>query len=110
MEQKYPNLHSCQLNIAMAYAQALATEALAAFPAEAQSQMAIEEMGELMTAMARMGRGRSTSADVVDEAADVLVMALQMGLMHGGAAGLEQALSYKLDRLHDRLTRVRAPK
>lgn len=52
----------------------------------AQELMLVEETGELLTAVARLHRGRGTSADIVAESADVFIMALQMGLLHGGGA------------------------
>ncbi len=71
-----------------------------------QTKMAAEECGELIVALMQHDRGRVTSEQVVEEAADVIITAVQVGLIHDGAAGVEMltaALKKKLDRLQARL-------
>ena len=75
---------------------------------ESQEVMAVEEMGELLTAIARCNRGRIGKAAVVEEAADVIICALQVGLMFGAGDDwnpddLIEAIANKSARLSDRV-------
>lgn len=57
--------------------------ALRHYGAEHQKKKAIEEMGELITALAREQDGRATPEDVITEIADVQIMLYQLSLMYG---------------------------
>ncbi len=66
--------------------------------------MVMEESGELLDTFAKHMRGRATSEDVVDEAADqILVACLAVTLSDGHAEGLEDALLRKLERTGNRV-------
>lgn len=56
--------------------------AIQRFGAESQIRMVNEECGELVTAIARRGRGRSTPQDIAGECADVIMVAIQCGMLH----------------------------
>lgn len=68
-----------------------------------QVMMAVEECGELLTSLSQHSRGRVPSAAVVEEAADVIIMATQVGMMFGLEGELENAIISKLERLRGRL-------
>lgn len=70
---------------------------------ELQLKMAVEEMGELLTALSRYDRKRATSEDVTYEAADVLITVMQVGLIYGGTEGFARAIKEKVERLEARL-------
>lgn len=80
--------------------------AIAAHGRESQIGMLAEECGELLTAVNRRKRGRCTDADVLEEVADVVIVALQTGLLHGDAAQVEVAIEAKLVRLVSQLVRL----
>lgn len=73
--------------------------ALCAYGSESQVGMLAEECGELLTAVNRRARGRCNDVDVLEEVADVVIVALQMGLLHGDAEQVEAAIEAKLLRL-----------
>lgn len=50
---------------------------------EHQKKKAIEEMGELITAISREQDGRATPEQVITEIADVIVTAKQLALIYG---------------------------
>ena len=66
----------------------------------AQKEMAYEEIGELITALARDSRGRVTTEELITELADVTVMCEQMAFILGFDA-YEKELDRKLVRLRD---------
>ena len=76
--------------------------ALVTWGESAQEVHAVEELSELITALARTHRGRASDADVIDELADVLVVANQLALIYG-REDVEDRLEYKLQRLGVRL-------
>jgi NTP pyrophosphatase (non-canonical NTP hydrolase) len=87
-------------------------EAVIAFGVESQEIMAIEEMGELLTMLARGHRGRCSDKEIVDEAADVIITVLQIGLIFGsdedyGPNALIDSIAFKASRLRDRVRRSR---
>ena len=53
------------------------------FGAEHQKRKAIEEMGELITALSREKDGRATKGDIITEIADVCIMMRQLLLIYG---------------------------
>lgn len=89
---------------AIALADRVGAEAIERYGAEAQTRMLVEETGELLTAVARCARGRGARSDVVEECADVIIVALQVARMYsGGPDDLAQELARKADRLSQRL-------
>jgi len=71
---------------------------------EAQIKMAIEECGELIVKLAKLGRFKNGSNidDVIDEIADVSIMMAQLRIMFGDKA-VDERKRIKLDRLRVRL-------
>jgi NTP pyrophosphatase (non-canonical NTP hydrolase) len=67
----------------------------------AQKNMAYEEIGELLTALARDDRGRSTKEDLLTELADVTIMCEQMAFILG-FEDYEKEMDRKLIRLRDK--------
>lgn len=57
--------------------------AVAHYGKEHQKKKAIEEMGELITALSREQDGRSTVHDVITEIADVHLMIRQLEIIYG---------------------------
>lgn len=76
--------------------------ALEQYGEPAQYMMAYEEAGELVTALARYERGRNSPSDVLSEAADAYIMALQVGMMFGEEE-FEETVKSKIERLGGRL-------
>lgn len=62
-----------------------------------------EECGELISALAKFPRGRSSRQDIMTELADVSIMCEQLALMLGWEEFCQER-SKKLDRLRKRLT------
>ena len=56
-------------------------EAITRWGVGAQKEMAYEEIGELLTALARDSRGRTTTEELITELADVTVMCEQMAFI-----------------------------
>ena len=67
----------------------------------AQKEMAYEELGELITALAQDSRGRVTSEDIITELADVTIMCEQMAYVLG-YEDYEKEMENKLIRLRDK--------
>lgn len=67
-----------------------------------QIQIAIEELSELTTELARKQRGRENRAGIVEEIADVQLCLDQLKRMHGEDIVAEQERQ-KLARLQDRV-------
>lgn len=74
--------------------------ALHHYGAEHQKKKAIEEMGELITAMSREQDGRATPEEVITEIADVQIMVLQLAYIYGLDKVIEE-----IDRKERRLIR-----
>lgn len=83
---------------ALEQALAVAPKALESYGTYAQRTIALEEMGELITALAREERGRAGKAEVLEEIADVLITAIQLALIYGADETTAQIL-YKIKRL-----------
>lgn len=66
----------------------------------AQKNMAYEEIGELLTALARDDRGRVTTEELLTELADVTIMCEQMAYILG-FEDYEKEIERKLIRLRD---------
>lgn len=75
-------------------------KALRTWGEEAQVNMLDEELGELITAVARFKRGRATHQDVMTELADVFIMVEQIATMMS-YDDFEKELDRKLVRLRD---------
>lgn len=73
---------------------------------EAQICMGIEECNELSSELSRLYRGRTTDENVIEEIADVLIMAEQLSLVFGRDA-VEAEKERKIARLNDRLEAAR---
>lgn len=67
---------------------------------EHQKKKAIEEMGELITAISREQDGRATPEQVITEIADVQIMVRQLALIYG-----VDAVAKEVDRKQRRLLR-----
>lgn len=70
------------------------------YGAEHQKKKAIEEMGELITAISREQDGRATLEQVITEIADVQIMMRQLALIYG-----IDAVAKEIDRKQRRLLR-----
>ena len=70
------------------------------YGAEHQKKKAIEEMGELITAISREQDGRATTEQVITEIADVQIMMRQLTLIYG-----IDAVVNEIDRKQRRLLR-----
>ena len=75
-------------------------KALKTWGEEAQVNMLDEEVGELITAVARFKRGRATHQDVMTELADVFIMVEQIATMMSHD-DFEKEVDRKLIRLRD---------
>ena len=74
--------------------------AIAKWGVGAQKNMAYEEIGELLTALARDDRGRVTREELLTELADVTIMCEQMAYILG-FEDYEKEIDRKLIRLRD---------
>ena len=79
---------------------ALYDAAISKWGIEAQREMAYEELGELITALARRRRGRIDRSELITELADVTIMCEQLAYMLG-FENYEQELDRKLIRLKE---------
>ena len=70
------------------------------YGAEHQKKKAIEEMGELITAISREQDGRATQEQVITEIADVQIMMRQLAFIYG-----IDAVANEIDRKQRRLLR-----
>lgn len=70
------------------------------YGAEHQKKKAIEEMGELITAISREQDSRATTEQVITEIADVQIMMRQLALIYG-----IDAVAEEIDRKQRRLLR-----
>jgi NTP pyrophosphatase (non-canonical NTP hydrolase) len=73
-------------------------EAIRKWGVEAQREMIYEEVGELITAVARHRRGRTDRKGVITELADVTIMCEQLAYMLG-YEDYEKEIDEKLKRL-----------
>ena len=80
---------------------ALYDEAIMKWGVEAQREMVYEEVGELITAVARHRRGRADRKEVITELADVTIMCEQLAYMLG-YEDYEKEIDEKLVRLRDK--------
>lgn len=75
-------------------------EAIKKWGGEAQREMAYEELGELITAIARHRRGRTDRNGLITELADVTIMCEQLAYMLG-YEDYENEIDRKLIRLRE---------
>lgn len=68
------------------------------FGVEHQIDKALEEMGELITALSRRRLERSHKEDIAEEIADVLIVANQLRIIYGGEL-VDGLIDQKLSRL-----------
>lgn len=76
---------------------------------QAQVDMAFEECGELIAALAKDRRGRVTAEEIITELADVSIMVEQVAVMLGYQNFMEEKEN-KLERLRERLDKFEAKK
>ena len=69
---------------------------------EAQIRMAVEECGELLSALMKLYRSRVTEEDVIDEVADNILMNEQLAMIYGKDKVLAR-IKFKMDRVKTRL-------
>lgn len=69
---------------------------------QAQKLMVVEEIGELLSALAKETRGRSSKEDIITELADVSIMIEQMAVNYGWRDYCKEK-SRKLKRIRKRL-------
>lgn len=79
--------------------------AVAVWGVDAQLRQAQEELAELIAAINRFSRGRSSASSVIEEIADVEIMCFQLRLLFGGEA-IERAKHQKKLRLLERVERA----
>lgn len=78
------------------------SKAIAKWGVDAQTDMAIEEMGELIVAINHYRRGRVGIDAVQEEIADVIIAMNQMRMMYGSDA-VDAIIERKTNRLEKRL-------
>lgn len=71
---------------------------------QAQKFMVIEEVGEMLNALAKANRGRSTNEEIITELADVSIMVEQMAQLFGWNE-YHRERARKLNRLRERLNK-----
>jgi NTP pyrophosphatase (non-canonical NTP hydrolase) len=73
---------------------------------DAQRTMAMGEAAEFIDALAKHARNRATPAQVVDEAADaIIVAAVAVALAGGDSPALMERIAFKMDRTRDKMER-----
>lgn len=77
-------------------------KAIDVFGTKAQALKAIEELSELSVCLSRWLNGGVKAEDIIDEIADVKIMAYQLCLMWGTDA-VDKRIKFKLKRLSKRL-------
>lgn len=76
--------------------------AILAYGEYAQTRQAVEELGELIVAIAKYRRGSVDKGAVIDKIADVRIMAMQLTMIFGEET-VKERIVYKLNRLNERL-------
>lgn len=85
--------------------------AISTYGKEAQVDMAIEEMSELIKALLKYRRSKNTTgieygklrSNIIEEAADVLIMVVQILMMYDKDGECQSEVDYKVNRLYERL-------
>lgn len=78
--------------------------ALNTYGYNAQRLMLIEEIGELLNAIAKLSRARAKIDDVIEELADVAIMVNQIAF-YWGWSDFNTIKEIKLERLQERLNK-----
>lgn len=78
------------------------SEAICEWGIEAQTDLAIEEMGELIVAINHYRRGRVGIDSVQEEIADVMIAMKQLAMIYG-EIGVDKFIKQKTQRLEQRL-------
>lgn len=79
-------------------------QAIALYGIDAQLDMCIEEMSELMKEICKFKRGNDNCSCIVEEIADVYIMMRQLEIMLGiEKEDIDQAKEFKIERLEERL-------
>ena len=74
---------------------------------EAQAEMAEEECAEFIVASKHFARGKADREELIDEVADLRIMAEQMALF-ADRERVEQRVEQKMERLRERLDHATA--
>ena len=74
------------------------------FGIDAQEKMCIEECSELINAIAKRYRGRTSNQDIITELADVSIMVDQLALFYGYEE-FKKKKKKKIIRLNDRINK-----
>ena len=82
----------------------ISTQAIEKWGEESQRNKAVEELGELITALMRFANGRGTKHDVVTEIADCYIMLDQLRHMFG-EDDVEDEIVIKENRLMELLAK-----
>lgn len=85
--------------------------AISTYGKDAQVDMAIEEMSELTKALLKYRRSKNTTdieygklrSNIIEEAADVLIMVVQILMMFDKDGECQAEVDYKVNRLYERL-------
>lgn len=77
-------------------------DALRTYGADAQKTMVVEECAELINALAKQRRKRTSDIDIITEIADVQIMLWQMTALYGAVA-VNMEIAKKMKRLSERL-------
>lgn len=80
------------------------SKAVDIYGTDAQIWMAIEEMAELLNALAKHRRDRVSREDICEEIADVSIMMIQLAYIFG-VEDVNDYLEQKIDRLERRLAK-----
>ena len=81
---------------------ALYRKAIEMWGVPAQVMMVVEEVGEMLNALAKFNRDRSTPQEIITELVDVWILMEQMAVVFG-VEQFEKEKEYKLQRLKERL-------
>lgn len=76
----------------------LCATALRNYDPDTQFDHLVEEAGELIVALARQWRNRSTDEDILEEIVDVFMCSVEMGVHHYGADRFNEMLKRKNDK------------
>jgi len=76
------------------------------FGKESQVAKAIEEMGELITELARSQNGKASNVNILGEIADVSIMVAQLRYIYG-ADQVDHHIQMKLNRIGEKISTFR---
>lgn len=82
-------------------------KAIETYGAEAQLNVAIEELSELIKEICKYKRGADNKEAIIEEMADCYIMLKQMQMIFGlGSTVIVDAMRKKIDRLEKRLDKA----